>query len=315
MTRWGLVATIRAAPDAMLDFAAWHLAQGAARLMIYLDDPDGHPAPPPLIAHPAITVTACDDAWWQARGFRPKKHQVRQCANANHALAAASDLDWLGHVDVDEFLLPVPDAPPLAAQLAALPRDALCARVRPVEALAPAPGADPQVAAFKALHPDRPARDRAARACFPRWGQHLAGGFLSHVAGKVFVRPHAGAWDLRIHNAFLGESQNPGEVKLASTELGHFHASSWPHFRDALTFRLDRGSYRADLRPPMRRNGAPRLHDLLGDLRDAEGEAGLRAFFDEVCTATPALCDRLEDHGLLRRHRMDLSALHALHFP
>lgn len=214
----------------------------------------------------------------------------------------ARDLDWLGHVDVDEFLLPAaPDAPPLAAQLAALPRDALCARIRPLEALAPAPGADPAETVFKALHPDRAARDRAARACFPRWGRHLAGGFLSHVAGKVFVRPEAGQWDLRIHNARLGDHQNPGEVTLAGTELGHFHAASWPHFRDALGFRLERGSYRADLRAPMRRDDAPRLHELLGDLRDTEGETGPRAFFDEVCTASPALCNRLEQHGLLRR--------------
>ncbi|WP_375260228.1 glycosyltransferase family 2 protein [Citreimonas sp.] len=315
MTRWGLVTTVKAPADAMLDFAAWHLAQGAARLLIYLDDPTGHPAPPALAAHPAVTLTACDDTYWRARGFRPTKHQVRQCANANHALAGADGLDWLGHVDVDEFLLPAADAPPLGAQLAALPRNALCARIRPVEALAPAPGADASVRHFKALHPDRASRDRAARACFPRWGAHLAGGFLSHVAGKLFVRPDAGPWDLRIHNARRGEQQNPGEVTLAGTELGHFHATDWAHFRDALAFRLDRGSYRAELRPPMRREGAPRLHDLLGTLRDTEGEPGLRAFFDEVCTATPALCDRLDGHGLLRRHRMDLAGLRAAHFP
>jgi hypothetical protein len=41
----------------------------------------------------------------------------------------------------------------------------------------------------------------------------------------------------------------------------------------------------------------------------------LRAFFDEVCTASDRLCSGLEAEGLLRRHRLDLDARRARHFP
>ena len=45
------------------------------------------------------------------------------------------------------------------------------------------------------------------------------------------------------------------------------------------------------------------------------GEEALRLFYDEVCTARPALLDQLAARGLLRRRCMDLAALRQRHFP
>ncbi|MFW2541768.1 glycosyltransferase family 2 protein [Primorskyibacter sp. 2E107] len=308
---WGTVSTVKAPLTAILDFAAWHLELGAHRLYLYLDDPTPQ-TEAILSAHPKIRVWQTDAAWWEKRGGRPDKHQVRQCRNARHANNRKPEVDWIAHIDVDEFLLP---GFPVAEQLAGQSADTLCARVRPVEALAPGPGTAPQGTAFKAFHLDQSRRQQASEACFPTFGAHLSGGFLSHVAGKLFFRSGLKGLDIKIHNVTLDGVQNPGQVELTGCELGHFHAADWDHFIAAYRFRLQRGSYRAELKPQVRRGDALNLHDLFDLIERSGGEDALRAFYAEVCTATPALCDRLEEHGLLRRRVMNLPGLRHKHFP
>ena len=312
MTRWGIVSTIKAPLADILDFAAWHLDAGASHLYIYLDEdvPDTQAA---LNAHPAITALHTDAAWWDKRGGRPEKHQVRQSVNARHANNRFVNkdrpaLDWLAHIDVDEFLI---SDTPIARHLAALRPETLCARVRPMEALQ----SDGPEHVFKAFPLPQADRQRAAEACFPTWGAQLSGGFLSHVAGKLFFRTGLKGLQIRIHNITLGDAQNPGQVELPQIALGHLHAESWDRFISAYRFRLARGSYRAELKPQVRRDGAQSLHDLLRGIEAKGGEPALRAFYDEVGTATPALCDRLEREGLLRRVDLKRAERRARHFP
>lgn len=311
LPRWGTVTTAKAPLDALQRFAAWHLEQGAARICIYLDEtaPRTEAA---LAAHPHIRVMHTDEAYWAKRKGRPEKHQVRQSLNARHANNRNKDLDWLTHIDVDEFLLP---ARPVARVLADLPDTALCARIRPVEALAPGSGSTGGETLFKAFHLKPSTRQDAAEDCFPNWGRHLSGGFLSHVAGKLFFRAGTPGLQVRIHKVLRDGVENPGQIDLADIELGHFHAADWDHFRAAFRFRMDRGSYRPGLKPQVRRGQPLPIHDLLAFVEAETGEAGLRAFFEEVCTANAPLCARLDAHGLLRRHRMDLETLRARHFP
>lgn len=305
---WGVVSTIRAPLTDIQDFVAWHLDQGATQFYLYLDDdvPDTLSV---LNAHPAIRAVHTDAAWWAKRKGRPDRHQVRQSLNARHANNRRADVDWLAHIDVDEFLIP---QTPIADQLARLPDAAMCARVRPIEALAPVRDNDETV--FKAFHLDQQARQAAAQACFPNWGAQLSGGFLSHVAGKLFFRTGLQGLQIKIHNVILNGVPNPGQVELAGIELGHMHAKSWDQFRAAYRFRLAQGSYRADLKPQVRGDDAVNLHDLFAGIEAAGGEVALRAFYDEVCSATPDLCARLQAQGLLRRHRLDLGARRARHF-
>ncbi|KMK67088.1 glycosyltransferase family 2 protein [Puniceibacterium sp. IMCC21224] len=308
-TTWGIVSTIRAPLPDILDFVAWHLDQGAAQFYLYIDD-DVPETLSVLNAHPAIRARHTDAAWWAKRKGRPEKHQTRQSLNARHANNRRAEVDWLAHIDVDEFLLP---ETPIAAQLGALSDTALCARVRPIEALAPVDNTGATV--FKAFLLDQQARQTASIACFPTWGAQLPGGFLSHVAGKLFFRTGLKGLQIRIHNVNLNDVTNPGQAALPGIELGHMHAKSWDDFLTAYRFRLARGSYRADLKPQSRVDGALNLHDLFVRIEATGGEAALRAFYDETCTANPALCARLQAYGLLRRHRLDLAARRARHFP
>ena len=304
MTKWGLVATIKAPADEVLAFAAHHLDLGAHRLYIYLDapDPDTFGA---LKAHPKIRVTTCDATHWQRLGkHRPKKHQVRQCANATHAYGRRAEVDWLIHMDVDEFLWP---SAPVSELLAALPDETLCARARPIESIAG------NANLFKGFIPSGPERNAITERLYPRFGRFVRGGFLSHVAGKLFVRTGLGPLSVRIHNVFQGERMNPGEAELDSVALCHRHARDWDHWIAAYRYRLENGSYRSEL--PPRDSGGLNLHELLRTIEARDGEAGLRAFYDELCADTPDLRQRLADAGLLRVCDLDLAPKVRKHFP
>lgn len=306
MTTWGIVATIKAPLTDTLRFAAYHLSQGAHRIYIYLDDAS-EASFVALNDHPQITPIVTDDIWWEKRGRRPIKHQVRQTRNATHCYRRLARVDWLIHMDVDEFL--VSDAA-IYDTLAALGRQRQVARIRPMEQLA----GDPTL--FKAFIPSGSARHRLVEQLYPTFGPYLKSGFLSHVAGKIFVRTGQADLNLRIHNALVGKDASLDEVELDRVSLAHTHAKTWDQFISTFRFRLEKGSYRSELAPERARDrGGMTLHELFSQLYDTEGEAGLRAFFDEVCAATPDLKSTLETHGLLRQIDLRLDAHLAEHFP
>lgn len=310
MIRWGVVATIKAPQAAIERWAAWHLDQGAHRVLIYLDEGDAALAAR-LNRHPKLRVTACDDAWWQKRGRRPEKHQARQTQNATHAhRRAARDLDWLAHIDVDEFI--APDTP-LADMLAALPPDVLCARMRPWEALEPI-AADPLH--FKGFTRDARARRDQTLALYPRFGGWLNGGFLSHTAGKLVWRTGLDDLTVKIHNIYQGDVENPGMIELDAVPLLHFHAADRAHFMAAYRYRLTRGSYRAELKPNRpREDGGLSMHELLSQIESESGEAGLTAFYTEVATARPDLLAGLAQAGRLLTRAFEAEPARQRHFP
>lgn len=310
--RWGVCATIKAKADDVLRFAAYHLDAGADRIWIYLDE-DNPKAYEGLNAHPQCIVITCDDAYWQRIfGRRPVKHQVRQSQNATRTLARASAVDWLLHADVDEFLV----APrPVTEMLSALPESALTARVRPMEVLAQE-NRTGGARAFKAFIPSGPDRQKTVRALYPTYGGYVKGGFLSHVAGKIFVRTIRPEMVLRIHNARLEDDKNPGEVALDEVALAHLHATDWRSWMRDFDYRLAKGAYRSDLAPVgAPENGGVTLNTFFNLLVERQGTDGLRAFFNEVCADTPLLRDRLSAHGLLRLHDLGLDAKMQQYFP
>ncbi|AXI46102.1 glycosyltransferase family 2 protein [Sulfitobacter sp. SK012] len=304
---WGLVATIKAPAEDVLRFAAYHLEAGAHRLRLYLDAPCPE-AQAVLAKHPKIQATLCDaDHWKRLNGGRPPMHQPRQTINATHAYSAETELDWLIHMDVDEFL--VSDAP-VAQHLANLPSGTLTARARPMELLAGGTGA------FKRFIPAGPDRERLVAELYPTFGEHLKGGFLSHLAGKIFLRTGLSRVKLRIHNAFQDGEMNPAQVDLAAVDLAHCHAPTWDAWQASFRYRLEKGSYRADLGPARARKlGGITMHELFHAIEADAGPAGLRTFYDEVCADSPALRVRLEQRGLLHLVDLDLDAARMHQFP
>lgn len=307
MTKWGLSATIKASAHEILGFAAYHLDQGVHRLYLYLDA-DTPLAYSHLKAHPKIRVTVCNaDYWRKQTGKRPKKHQVRQSINATHAYTRRAEVDWLIHMDVDEFIWPEKD---LIGVLDLLDSSVFCARTRPMESLSGDKNA------FKAFIPSGPDRAAIVARLYPQFGPHVKGGFLSHLAGKLFVRTGAEGLSVKIHNVFLNGEMNPAETKLDSVALCHVHSKSWENWIGAYRFRLKHGSYRADLAPNVAPEmGGMTLHQLLSWIEEDAGEVGLRAFHDELCADTPHLRARLKTEGLLRICDLRLDNRIRKHFP
>tara|TARA_R110002094_G_scaffold23868_10_gene36134 strand:- start:2345 stop:3295 length:951 start_codon:yes stop_codon:yes gene_type:complete len=312
MTTWGISATIKAPVDEILRFAAYHLEKGAHRLFIYLDD-DNPSAFAALQAHPKIRVTTCDDAWWQKRRKnRPETHQARQTANATHAYRRRAEVDWLIHMDVDEFLV-CDEA--IDGILAGLPADTAMTRIRPMEALS-GEALSGGTSAFKRFIPGGPDRDRIVTTLYPTYGLYTKGGFLSHLAGKVFVRAGMPDITIKIHNAFQNGEQIKGIDNQPGIDLAHVHAKTWEGWQSSYRYRLTKGSYRAELGPnkPHEKGGLS-MHQLFTMIEDEGGKAGLRAFFDEVCADTPSLRSRLQAHGLLSEVNLALDAALSTHFP
>lgn len=322
--KWGLVSTIKAPVDEVLQFCAHHLDLGAHRLFIYLDD-DNQAAFDHLSDHPKVRPILTDAAYWDKRGMKRRvKHQSRQFENAKHAYRRASgQVDWLTHIDVDEFLWPHPvrDQAAIAQLLAGLPPDCLCARLRPWEALStPVDGGSGArsngLTHFKGLSIPMPQRRRETEEIYPHYGPHLNGGFLSHVAGKMFYRTGVEGLKVQIHNIWVGEDMNPGQQELPEVRLLHMHAKSWDSFWQAFHFRLEKGSYRSELKPNKpREDGGLSLHELFSMLYNDDGEAGVRAFYETVCRATPELITRLQSKGLHHVCDLQLAEKQAKHFP
>ncbi|MCM2560882.1 glycosyltransferase family 2 protein [Lutimaribacter sp. EGI FJ00015] len=297
--RWGTVTLTNEPLARIARFAAHHLELGAARVTIYLDAPDAL-AEETFSRHPDVEVITCDDAWW-ARQKKPrmKAHQLRQVWVATQCYNL-SDLDWLAHVDVDEFLLPDGPLPDL---LAAVPADQAALLVPPAELLA---GSQPE--AFK-LTPRMAGQDKSALThLYPTFGSHLRGGFVSHLEGKLITRTGIPGLRLGLHT--LTHEGAPVQNRLRSEQilLGHAHAPDWDTFRRHLDFRMTRGSYRKAEADRFK------LRDVLAFLVETEGEPGLRAFFDEVCAASPTLVKELRARGMLVERPLNLDQAVARHF-
>ena len=216
-------------------------------------------------------------------------------------------MDWLAHIDVDEFIWP---HQPLTDLLGGMPDSCHAARMRPIEALA---GGD---TLYKAFIPNGPDRDAIVRSLYPTFGAFVKGGFLSHVAGKIFARTGMDKVEYRIHNIFRDGEMNPGGLDLDAVDLCHRHAHDWDDWLAAYRYRLSKGSYREELAPNVPRDqGGLSMHELLRSIEEDGGEAGLRSFFDELGAREIEVQNRLRDKGLLKTRNLDLEAKLQKHFP
>lgn len=317
MNRWGIVSTIKAPPRDVLDFAAYHLELGASHLFIYLDN-ENPKAQAALEAHPRVTVTRTDGPYWrETMGRKPVKHQVRQTRNATNAYANAEKfgLDWLGHIDVDEFIYP-PDT--LGDALALVPDTFKAARIAPAEAMTTdgLPGLDPNALYCKAWEPDTAKREALETALYPTFGTQIRGGFVSHTLGKSFLRTGLGPLTFKIHRAMLGNDEIGPSQFLEGVDLCHRHIKDWQSWQKSFDYRLEKGSYRSELKSvrPAERGGMS-LHQLFSLLIAENGEDALRGFFEEICLARPELLAGLKKRGLLRVFHLNLDEKREKHFP
>lgn len=277
---WGLVATVKAAPEKVAAFVAHHLSLGAARIWLCFDDP-ADPTAEPLSRLPRVTTIRCDDSHWDRLHGRPDRHQNRQSKNAQ-AVYRACPLPWLGHLDVDEFLWP---AQPVAEILGSLPPGQPTLRMEPFEAMH-----DPALPddIFTARLFRGPLKQRFAHLRPPVLGAYAAilpDGHLSHTNGKSFFRTGIPGLSPRLHGAFLRGERLPGPPFDRRLSLLHFHAQDRQGWLQALPFRLTRGAYQ--------------YHAELQTHLAAAGPEEIAFFYDRTQCLPPDIAQLLREEGRL----------------
>jgi hypothetical protein len=279
--RWGLATTLKATPDQVRAFVAHHLALGAAELWLFFDDPDD-----PAVGHvsglPRVRCIRCDAAHWASAGHRPDRHQNRQGRNMKWAYRRTR-LPWLGHIDVDEYLLP---RRPVGEVLAGLHADQVELRMCPWEALHD-PGLPDDIFTSRSFRaPIRGAERGGLRdIAFGAYVAPMKAGVLSHYVGKCFFRTGCAGLDPRLHGGFVGGVRLPSLPHDRDIALLHFHAEDPARWFDRLDFRLARGAYQYNLP----------LSEWLRAATDAER----RAFYDRVQAPDAEVRRRLREAGAL----------------
>ena len=292
---WGIVMTVREPAQLVMANLGWHLGAGASEIHVYFDDPEDLAIP---MTAPLAEVRAirCDDAHWAEiapSGKRPPTHRRRQGLNANHALARC-EVDWLIHLDADEFLV---QSRPLGEEMAAV-RDLKCELYFPV--------------AERVFHANTPARtifDGAFRLCtrtmlrrgdgldnedviFGDQKRFLDYGMLGHSAGKCAVPWDAG-FRLGIHWAHLGKTRRRAErFRSASTRLLHFDGLTRLHWLAKLR--------RYAMYDPTEFNTAAHRQaqvDLAREMADVPG--GYARIHAELKEASTEQLDRFRAFGLI----------------
>ncbi|APX11744.1 glycosyltransferase family 2 protein [Tateyamaria omphalii] len=286
--RWGIVSTVKAPLRKVADFIAYHLALGAHRIHIHLDVPDAALAD--RLAHPKVRFTQCDNAYWQGKPNRARStHQMRQVFNATR-MYRITKLDWLAHLDVDEFIL---TPKPMTELLAAVDPNCPFVAMQPVEMMNCS--TDPR-------HFKRFAPEHLLATIYPNFGTHIEGGFISTESPKIVARPGLPDVRLGIHALRHFGDFVPGGGSLPGVELGHAHAPDFATFQRHMTYRLAKGSYhdREGRTNPKGR--------LIRALMDDPDQTALRRFHTEMCAPTPARLDLLAALEMLRTERLDLDA-------
>ena len=301
---WAVVATVDEPPAVVQAFVAWHLSMGASHVSIYCDRPDD-PLVDILRDLPKVTVIASDNAHWLTLGSsRPRRHEVRQVRNARHAYAA-TDADWLIHMDADEFIWS--DAP-ISEHLASLAEtvDAWGLPVAERVHLADDPGLSIFEGAFR-----RPyhGSNKQGRETFGRGYYLTYKGLTGHAQGKTFARANR-ALSLSIHRA---KSEVEGydviheRAPCDAVELLHFDgltAFQWSFKLARLAFALERAD---GMLPPVHR--ARQLKSLYDDRERAP------ALYERLKSVDDAMQDVMRAHDVWSQPPFDPGPALAALFP
>lgn len=287
---WGVACTLKATTEQTQAFVAHHLGLGAAEIWLFFDDPED-PAAEAVTGVPGVRVCRCDETHWKRMGGRNERHQGRQSRNMKYAYRRTR-LPWLGHIDVDEYLLP---HKPVGEVLAGYDPDQIMFRMAPWEALHDQ-GLPDDIFTARHFRAALRAKEQGdlRRLAFGPHAPAMAAGVLSHSVGKCFMRTGIEGLQPRLHGAFMNGDWLRGPPFHPDVALLHFHAEDPVRWFDRLDFRLSRGAYQ---------NNEP----LVGWLKQAT-EAERQAFYERVQSPGPEVCDQLRAAGVLIEADLGLRA-------
>ncbi|QXT40830.1 glycosyltransferase family 2 protein [Gymnodinialimonas ceratoperidinii] len=279
------VATIAREPWPILErFLRWHLGQGAARIILFLDDPND-PCLPRLAGEPRIDARPCTPELWAQAGVKPDaRFTRRQRAVLTLAYRELRE-GWLLVLDADELMW-LRDRP-INAALDSLPDEALSLRVLSAEQLRLSDGSEAFRTPIERAAVDRVYGDKAPllRARF---------GLTYHPEGKSFHRAGQQGLRMKLHWATDAEgARTPGPVWGApeGAHLLHYAAPDYDRWRAKVDWRAGAHGF------------AQPVKDRLGEIAASpDPEPAYRALFDDLHTLSDREARALDVEGGLLRH-------------
>jgi Glycosyl transferase family 2 len=224
---WGVVMTVNEPSALVISNAAWHISTGAQEVHLYFDRPND-PVLQTVAAIQQVRVVECNEEYWsRANVKRPHSQTRRQFINANDALKHCS-VDWLAHIDADEFLL---QNSPIQRELKSIQEigAALHFDVRERVYFHNSSACSIFDGAFRSRSQMPAALDRSI---FGELNRYLQRGLLSHCAGKTAV-PTNQDFLLGVHSAYKGRRSGESRAasfKSKSTVLLHFDGMTPLHW-------------------------------------------------------------------------------------
>ncbi len=278
------VATIAREPWPILNrFLAWHLDQGADRIILYLDDPDD-PAIPKLQGEPRIDFRRCTPAFWAGHGLAPDaRFTRRQRCVLSEAYGGLSE-GWLLVVDADELMW-LRDCP-IADTLEALPAEALSLRVLSAEEILLPDGSR----AFRT-----PVDRKMVNKIYPEDADllRIRFGLTYHPEGKSFHRAGQAGLNMKLHWAQDVEgNRTPGPTLGAADQayLLHYAAPDYERWRAKVGWRVGSHGYAQPVKE--------RLQEIA---TSDDPEPAYRALYDRLHALTAAQAKALDAAGGLLR--------------
>ncbi len=286
------VATIAREPWPVLNrFLSWHLAQGAERIILYLDDPDD-PSLPRLNGEPRIDIRPCTPAFWASLGLRPDtRFTRRQRSVLTQAYADVTD-GWLLVIDADELMWARDRT--LNDALASLSDDAQSLRIRSAEQVRLPGGED----AFRTPIP-KPLVNEV-------YGEdadllRIRDGLIYHPEGKSFHRVGQEGLKMKLHWAQdANGDRTPGPIwgMEEAAHLLHYAAPDYAQWRAKVDWRAGAHGFS---QPMKNRLAAIAASDMPED--------GYQTLYDRMHTLTATQAGTLDTAGGLLRQAPPITAL------
>jgi len=295
---WGIVMTADEPEPLVLANVAYHLGTGAAEAHVYLDNPRD-PAAAALRALPGCHVTLCDQAHWAAvaGGDRAEAQTRRQAANATHAYGRCG-VDWLLHLDADEFVL---QHRPLREELQYLPRAPGYVNIPNWERVYLAGQRAPDLFSGVFRIPAQ-TRDIYDSHLFGELAPFLVKGVTGHAVGKGLV-PTGENCVMGVHAPRRGSRSKENKlppIRAHSAVLAHFDGMTPLHWILKI---LRYGMYPARVIDTL--SAEHRRNQIRFAMEDCDGIADLYQFHDRLKKVDAEDVARLGALGLLSQSGFD----------
>jgi len=274
-----VVAVVKEPENILRRFVDWYLAQGAAGITLFFDDPYD-PSLSIFSALPKVNAIACTPAFWDSIGENPRtRFTARQNSALTHGYIQARE-DWILVVDADELawheegLIPLLEKQPIEVRSLMIP---------PAEFVL----TDGDFATFRL-----PISRHAVNDIYGDLADifRKRRGLIGHSTGKAFHRTGQTDIRLRQHWAVAWDGE-PVPFAVAGRDDGayllHYLSPDFESWRAKLDWRLSSSGYHAG------------IHTLVDRLRQNENdeETAYRRLFVTMHWLDPELCERLRAVG------------------